>query len=204
MPPILRAACLIRLAAATCIRPQPTTRTFSTNAQNATYRPRRGLLYMPGSSLKMLGKIPTLGADSICCDLEDAVAPSKKAEARDNIVQTLNNTDFGRSERCVRINPVDSPYASDDIHHILSHHTKVLPHTIVLPKVESAKHVQWLHSRITQLTRDRPDRDAGANIKIVALIESARALVNLQSIAESCPERLAAFIFGRFALLPLR
>lgn len=179
------------------------TRSFSThtndsrnNNNNVTYRPRRGLLYMPGSSLKMLSKIPTLGADSICCDLEDAVAPNKKVEARNNIVQTLNNTDFGRSERCVRINPVDSSYASDDIHHILSSHTKVLPHTIVLPKVETAMHIHWLHSRITQLTRDRPDRDAGANIKIIALIESARALVNLQSIAESCPERLTAFIFG--------
>jgi citrate lyase subunit beta-like protein len=167
------------------------TTTTHEQQQQQPYRPRRSFLYMPGSSEKMMSKIPSLGADSICLDLEDAVAPNKKVESRSLIVNTLNHIDFKHSERLVRINPYDSQYATDDIHYILDRrHTKILPHGIVLPKVETADHIKWLDSKISELTDDQENR-----IKIIALIESAVGLLNLSAISQSSP-RLVAYIFG--------
>lgn len=190
---------------------------------------RRAMLYMPGSNAKMLAKAPTLGADSVCLDLEDAVASNKKVEARSNIVTALK-ADFGRTEKLVRINAVGSGFEKDDLHHVLS--GEALPAGIgespvclwvgllgsltsgclsVLPKVESKSHLHWACTTITQLLGERGAFArclhacsasacivralAGKQIKLIALIESAKALLQLGDITQGSP-RLDALIFG--------
>jgi len=159
------------------------------------YRPRRALLYMPGSSEKMLGKASTLPADTICMDLEDAVASNQKPQARHNITATLEAWQQSqpdpskRSERLVRINPVGSGFEQGDIDAILS--GPVLPDGIVLPKVNHPDHVKWLHEELGAKAKGRESQ----KIIIIALIESAKALLALERIAESS-DRLDGFIFG--------
>ena len=78
-------------------------------------RPRRSQLSVPGSSEKMLEKAAQSRADHVFCDLEDAVAPSAKVEARAKIAWALNNLDWGRKTRCVRINDVTTEWCHGDI-----------------------------------------------------------------------------------------
>jgi len=121
-------------------------------------------------------------------DLEDAVAANKKAEARHNIVQALNTVAFGHTEKLVRINPVGSGFESDDIKTVLS--GQVLPDGVVLPKVEDPAHVKWLSGAIAQSLGQK-----GGSIRIIALIETALALVRLERICQA-DLRLDALIFG--------
>ena len=65
---------------------------------------RRAILYMPGDDRRKIQKSITLGVDSICMDMEDGVAANKKAEAREVIAGAMKELDFGKSERCIRIN----------------------------------------------------------------------------------------------------
>jgi citrate lyase subunit beta-like protein len=142
-------------------------------------RPRRALLYMPGSSPKMLQKATTLQVDTVCMDLEDAVAENKKAEARGNIVAALNGWPNAKAERLVRINPVGSGFELDDIRTILT--ASLLPDGIVLPKVESAEHVQWLDAQIVRGV----GRERAKDIIIIALIESVEGMVREKSTKQS-------------------
>jgi len=153
-------------------------------------RPRRALLYLPGSSEKMLTKAATLKVDTVCMDLEDAVAANKKAEARGLIVNALNTLAFQpNTERLVRINPVGSGFEDDDIKQVLAGAT--LPDGIVLPKVESSSHLQWLSERIDVLAKEQ-----GRDMKMIAIVETAKAMIDLKSILSDCPRRLEAVIFG--------
>jgi len=135
----------------------------------------------------MISKATTLDSDTICMDLEDSVAPNKKTEARQNIVTALNTLNFGRSERLVRVNPVDSPFYKDDITLVLS--SSVLPDGIVIPKVQHADDLQLVNDALDRLG------PKGTSIQLVALIECAMAIVNLGSIAKATP-RLSGLIFG--------
>ena len=107
-------------------------------------RSRRALLYMPGDDRRKIEKATTLGVDCICMDLEDGTALNKKAEAREVIAQAMRELDFGKSERCIRINSVGSGLEYDDLAAALA----AGPDTIVLPKVESAEQVQWVSGEI--------------------------------------------------------
>src|ERR1700752_4006264 len=78
-------------------------------------RARRSQLSVPGSSEKMLQKAAASAADHVFCDLEDAVAPSAKVEARSKISWALNNLDWGRKTRCVRINDVTTEWCHGDL-----------------------------------------------------------------------------------------
>ena len=69
---------------------------------------RRALLYMPGDDRRKIEKSTTLGVDCICMDMEDGVAMSRKTEARAIIAQAMKDLDFGKSERCIRINSIGS------------------------------------------------------------------------------------------------
>ena len=105
---------------------------------------RRALLYMPGDDWKKITKALTLSVDCICMDMEDGVAVSRKAEARETIVRALQELDFGVSNALVRINSVGSGWEKDDISAILPYH----PQGIVIPKVESLDQIQWAHDLI--------------------------------------------------------
>ncbi len=143
-------------------------------------RVRRCLLFMPGDDLKKIQKGISLGVDSIVMDLEDGVALNRKDAARVTVATALSDLDFGRAERIVRLNPIGSGLELDDLAAILA----LKPDSLMLPKVERADQVQWLD----RLLGDSPSR-------LLALIETARGVVNLKDIAQAS-HRLDALIFG--------
>src|SRR5438270_3579926 len=103
-------------------------------------RTRRVLLFTPGDDLHKIEKAAGAGADYVILDLEDGVAVSRKTEARETTAQALTNVDFGRSERLVRLNPVDSELEVDDLRVTLP----ARPDGYVIPKVERPEHIQWV------------------------------------------------------------
>ena len=144
-------------------------------------RPRRCLLFMPGDDLKKIQKGISLGVDSIVMDLEDGVALNRKAEARATIATALRDLHFGRSERVVRINPIGSGLEQADLDAVLPQQ----PDSIMLPKVEHAEHIHWLAEAI-----------ADPAIRLLAIIETARGVVNLRDIA-AVSDRLDALDLRR-------
>ncbi|PWH13089.1 MAG: hypothetical protein DDG60_11115 [Anaerolineae bacterium] len=150
---------------------------------------RRALLYMPGDDRRKIEKATTLGVDCICMDLEDGTAFSRKAEARAVIAQAMRELDFGRSERCIRINSIGSGFERDDLAAALA----ARPDTIVVPKVESAEQVQWVSGEIEsyELAHGLPL----GGIRLLVGVETARGILNLKEIA-GADKRLEAIIFG--------
>ena len=151
---------------------------------------RRALLYMPGDNWKMITKSITLGVDSICMDMEDGTAISKKAEARATIAKALQELDFGKSEKLVRINSIGSGWEKDDIEAVLPFH----PDGIVIPKVESFEHIEWAGKIIeaAELKYGWPIN----SISILIGVETAKGIVNLKEIAAHPRFALRAIIFG--------
>ncbi len=150
---------------------------------------RRAMLFMPGDSLRKIEKAIGLGADSIVMDLEDGVAFSQKAAARHTIVQALQTLDFGRSERLVRMNPVGSELAEDDLRSTITGR----PAGYVLPKAEFAEQVEMLAEFLTLEERAR-GWPAG-QIKILPIVETALGVMNVREIALADP-RVDALLFG--------
>jgi len=152
-------------------------------------RARRALLYMPGDDMHKIQKATGLGVDCVCMDIEDGVALNRKAEARTTIAEALRTLDFHGSERLVRINPVGSGMEEEDLRAVLPHH----PDGIVIPKVGMAEQVRWVSDQVADVERAR-GWPVG-QIVLLALIETARGVINLKEIAGADP-RLAALIFG--------
>jgi citrate lyase subunit beta / citryl-CoA lyase len=154
-------------------------------------RARRSQLSVPGSSEKMLQKGAESAADHVFCDLEDAVAPSAKVEARDKIAWALNNLDWGRKTRCVRINDVTTEWCHGDIITVVEKAGANLD-TIMLTKPYSAADVVFLDRMLLQLEkRLKLERRIGVEV----LIEEVQALQNVEEISR-CSERLECLIFG--------
>lgn len=154
-------------------------------------RLRRVQLSVPGSNEKMLRKAAESAADHVFCDLEDAVAPNAKGEARQNIISALNDLDWGKKTRCVRINDVSTPWCHDDIITIVEHAGANLD-TIMLPKPLCAADVVFLDHMLTQLEKKL---GLERRIGIEVLIEEVQALQDVEEIARSST-RLEALIFG--------
>jgi citrate lyase beta subunit len=152
-------------------------------------RARRALLYMPGDDLRKISKAATLGVDCVCLDMEDGVAQNRKAEARATIVHALESLDFGRSERLARINPVGSGLEEADLSAVLPSK----PDGIVLPKVEHPEQVRWVCNQIDEA--EGVQKVEQGRMGVIAIVETARAIVNLGPIASAHP-RLQALIFG--------
>jgi citrate lyase beta subunit len=144
---------------------------------------------MPGDDRRKIEKATTLGVDCICMDLEDGTALNKKAEAREVIARAMRDLDFGKSERCIRINSIGSGFEADDLAAALA----ARPDTIVLPKVESAEQVKWVCGEIEsyELSNGLPV----GGIRLLAGLETAKGVLNLKKIARADP-RLEALIFG--------
>src|SRR5690348_10532610 len=98
-----------------------------------TIRPRRSVLYMPGSNARALEKAKTLLVDAVILDLEDSVAPDAKEAARDQVVAVVKAGGFGSREVVIRINGVDTPWHAND----LSAAAHAAPDAILVPKVAS-------------------------------------------------------------------
>ena len=150
---------------------------------------RRALMYMPGDDRHKIEKAIGLGVDCICMDIEDGVAMNRKAAARETIVEALHALEFGRSERLVRVNPVGSSWIEEDLRVILPAH----PDGLVIPKVGDAEQVRWVSQQALAVEREHGWLEG--SIVLLALIETARGVVNLKEIA-SCDPRLQALIFG--------
>ncbi|MEW5868968.1 MAG: CoA ester lyase [Chloroflexota bacterium] len=150
---------------------------------------RRALLYMPGDDLHKIRKATTIHVDCACLDMEDGVAINRKDEARATIAEALQTLDFGSTERLARINRVGSGLEDADLQAVLP----ARPDGIVIPKVEFAEQVQWVSLQIAQAERAN-DFPTGS-IAIIAMVETARGIVNLPQIA-SASDRLQALIFG--------
>jgi len=154
-------------------------------------RLRRSQLSVPGSSEKMLQKAAASQADHVFCDLEDAVAPSAKVQARQTIVDALNTLDWGRKTRCVRINDVTTQWCHEDIITVVEKAGQNID-TIMLTKPFSAADVIFLHHMLNQLEKKlKLERRIGIEV----LIEEVQALQNVDEIARSS-DRLEALIFG--------
>eukprot|EP00485_Elphidium_margaritaceum_P010082 CAMPEP_0202691570 /NCGR_PEP_ID=MMETSP1385-20130828/6250_1 /ASSEMBLY_ACC=CAM_ASM_000861 /TAXON_ID=933848 /ORGANISM="Elphidium margaritaceum" /LENGTH=316 /DNA_ID=CAMNT_0049346997 /DNA_START=24 /DNA_END=974 /DNA_ORIENTATION=+ len=152
-------------------------------------RPRRSFLYMPVNNEKFVRKATTLDVDTIVFDLEDAVAPSQKAEARQCAIDALNKFTFlPRSEICIRVNPFSSGLAHDDVTAILS--ATNLPHTICLPKVQHADEIKWLSAQITKQCGSRAD-----DMEIIGMIETPNAVLSAYQIC-TADDRLTGIVFG--------
>src|SRR6478672_4706313 len=106
-------------------------------AMAALGRPRRSCLAVPGSSVKMLGKAQGLPADQVFLDLEDAVAPLAKPDARKNIVAALNEGDWAGKTRVVRVNDLTTPWTYRDVIEVVEGAGDHLD-CIMLPKVQDA------------------------------------------------------------------
>ncbi len=151
-------------------------------------RSRRALLYMPGDDRHKIEKATRLGADCLCMDLEDGVALNRKAEARRGVAAALDELDFGRAEKLVRINPAGSSLADEDLQAVLP----ARPDGIVIPKVETAEQLAWVSAKLEAAELANSWRVN--SIRMIPIVESARGILNLKDLAAS--SRLEALIFG--------
>jgi citrate lyase subunit beta / citryl-CoA lyase len=151
-------------------------------------RPRRSLLFMPGSNPRALEKARNLPADGIILDLEDSVAPDAKGLARDQIAAAVAAKGFGKREVLIRINGLDTPWWVDDI----GMAGKAQPDGILVPKVSSVADLNAIADRLS-------DINAHASIRVWAMIETARAVLHAEELAAASRDsetRLAGFVFG--------
>ena len=150
----------------------------------ASARPRRSVLYMPGSNPRALEKGRTLSADVLILDLEDAVAPDAKAAARTNIAAALAEGGYGKREILVRVNALDAPWGREDLSDLASCGAD----GILLPKVESADAVRKALSIL--------DAAGGpADLAIWCMIETPMGVLHAEEIAAASP-RMAGFVMG--------
>lgn len=156
------------------------------------FRSRRSCLAVPGSSPKMIAKSQTLDADMVFLDLEDAVAPNAKEDARDIVVQALREGDWGRRTLVVRVNDCTTRWTLRDIERVVIGAGEHID-AIMLPKVQFAGQVQFVDHLITQLEVER-----GLEVGRIGLelqIENAQGLVNIASIV-AASERAETLILG--------
>ncbi|MGZ4612682.1 MAG: HpcH/HpaI aldolase/citrate lyase family protein [Kineosporiaceae bacterium] len=155
-------------------------------------RPRRSNLAVPGSSRKMIDKARTLPVDQVFLDIEDAVAPIAKADARKTIVAALTEGGWGDRVRVVRVNDWTTPWTYRDVVEVVEGAGADLD-CLMLPKVQSADLVVALDLLLTQIERT-VGLEVG-RIGIEAQIENARGLLEIDAIAKASP-RIETIIFG--------
>ncbi len=156
----------------------------------ATARLHRSELAVPGSSPQMFEKAATSAADIIFLDVEDAVAPDDKAQARKNIIEALNDIDWGRKTMMVRINGLDTHYMYRDVVDIVEACPRL--DMLLIPKAGTAADVYAVDMMVTQIeaAMKRPKK-----IGFEVLIETALGMANVEAIAQSS-KRLEAMSFG--------
>jgi citrate lyase subunit beta / citryl-CoA lyase len=151
-----------------------------------TPRPRRSALYMPGANAKALEKAKTLAADVVILDLEDAVAPDAKHDARVAVCGAVRAGGYGRREVVIRVNALTSIWGADDVAAAVG----AGPDAILFPKISSAAEVLAASEAIDAL-------GAPASIGIWAMIETPLAIMDIQHIAAASQDtRLCAFVMG--------
>lgn len=154
-------------------------------------RLRRSELSTPGSSPKMIEKASKTAADLVFLDLEDAVAPSQKVAARDNIVCGLRELDWGAKLRAVRVNGAHTEWAHGDVITVVEGAGDKID-IVVLPKVKAPRDVWFFDTLLDQLEKKL---QLAKRIGLEVLIEETEALSRVEEIA-ACSPRLEALILG--------
>ncbi|MEW8507810.1 MAG: CoA ester lyase [Candidatus Thiodiazotropha sp.] len=154
-------------------------------------RLHRSELAVPGSNKRMLEKAPDAGADLVFMDLEDAVALSDKEEARRNVIYALNHYDWSKCSVSVRINGLDTQFCYRDIVDVVEQAGDKLD-TLLVPKVGKPSELEFVALLLEQIEAAKGYKP----INLHALIETAMGMANVEAIAQSCPDRLEALVFG--------
>nr|WP_268249818.1 CoA ester lyase [Streptomyces albospinus] len=147
-------------------------------------RARRSVLYMPGANERALEKARTLPADALILDLEDAVAPDAKAEARERVAAAAASGAYGHREVTIRVNGPGTAWHADDLRAA----AQAGPDAVVVPKVESAQTVRDVERALE--AAGAPDRTA-----IWAMVETPRAMLDARAVA-GASERLTVLVMG--------
>jgi citrate lyase subunit beta/citryl-CoA lyase len=150
----------------------------------AELRPRRSVLYMPGSNERALDKARALPADALILDLEDAVAPDAKLAAREQVCRAVRGGGYGHRELAIRINGLDTPWGADD----LAAASDAGPDAILVPKVDSPDVVREVERRMRAAAA--PERT-----RIWSMIETPRAVLRAAEIATASP-RQSLWVMG--------
>jgi citrate lyase subunit beta / citryl-CoA lyase len=153
-----------------------------------TLRPRRSVLYMPGSNARALEKAKTLAADGVIFDLEDSVAPDAKETARKQVTDAVKAGGFGTREVFIRVNAIDTPWHAEDF----AAAAHAAPDAILVPKITNPEQVEMVGRRLLDMHSDH-------KIRIWAMIESPLAIFNILSIAAEARDseaRLSGFVMG--------
>ncbi len=150
-----------------------------------TVRPRRSVLYMPGSNTRALEKAKTLAADTLILDLEDAVAPSAKSEARRFVCTAVEAGGYGKRELVIRINSLTSEWGMDD----LAAAVQAGPDAILVPKVSTPFDIAAVDKAMAAAPRD---------VGIWAMMETPLAMLNAREIASATSEhaRFECMVMG--------
>lgn len=151
-------------------------------------RPRRSVLYMPGSNVRALEKARSLAADALILDLEDSIAPDLKAVARDNVCAAVTAGGYGHRELVIRINSLSGPWGRDD----LAAAVKAAPNAVLLPKVSTP-------GDIMLVAKEMRDLGASDDLAIWAMMETPLAILNADSIVRTAADpssRLAVLVMG--------
>jgi citrate lyase subunit beta/citryl-CoA lyase len=148
-------------------------------------RPRRSALYMPGANARALEKARTLDADCLLLDLEDAVAPDAKIEARRQICQALQQGGYGGRELVVRINALDTAWGADDLAALSALPAAARPQAILAPKVSHIGEIDALAALLP------------ADCALWIMVETPQSIFNIDKLAARCGDTpLAAFVMG--------
>jgi citrate lyase subunit beta/citryl-CoA lyase len=157
-------------------------------SQSMTIRPRRSVLYMPGSNARAIEKARTLPVDGVVLDLEDAVAPDAKVAARDQVAAAVKAGGFGRREVFIRVNGLDTPWHAED----MAAAAHAGPDAILVPKVGTVQTLERIGQRLLDMKADLKTR-------VWAMIETPQAIFNINALAAEAHDsetRLAGFVMG--------
>jgi len=146
-------------------------------------RPRRSVLYMPAANERALEKAKTIPADAIIFDLEDAVAPDAKPEARDKAVAAVQSGEYGNRELTIRCNGLDTEWG----HHDIAAAGAAGPSAVVIPKVDSLATIDEVSKRLDAA-------GASPDVKIWPMIETPTAIFEVRELAAHA--RVAVLILG--------
>ncbi len=154
-----------------------------------TRRSRRSMMFVPGNNPSMVINAPIFAPDSIILDLEDAVSIHQKDAARDLLAYALKSLDFGGCETVIRINGRHTPFCVDDIRAMVP----ARPDVLRLAMTEQVEDIIWADRLVSEL--EEQHGIARGTVKLMAAIETAKGVLNAQSIATASP-RLVAMSFG--------
>ena len=146
--------------------------------------PRRSVLYVPGSNARAVEKARTVPADAVILDLEDAVAPDAKREARQFVCNAVREGGFGQREVVIRVNGLNTPWGYADL--VAASTAKA--DALLLPKTENVESVRQAETVIA--ANDAPD-----DLSIWCMMETPRAILNAEAIAGASP-RVRCFVMG--------